>query len=121
MLLFDFIAWRGAVSHMAPSIRRREFITLLGGGAAAWPLAVRAQQPGMPVIGYLSLVSPAPPDSPRAVGVTFRQGLAEAGYVPGRNVAIEFRWANYQNSLLPELAAELVARQVDVILTTGSP
>ena len=100
-------------------IGRRELITLVGGAAAAWPPAARAQQqqPGMSVIGFLGLgssTSNAPPPQ-------FHQRLAEAGYVPGRNLAIEFRWANFHNSLLPRLAADLVRRQVAVIITTGSP
>jgi putative ABC transport system substrate-binding protein len=96
---------------------RRELIMFLGSAAVAWPLAARAQQPRMPVIGFLGLGSPSP-NSPRSIA--FHQGLAEAGYVPGKNVAIEYSWANNQTSLLPRLAAELVARQVDVIVTTGS-
>jgi putative ABC transport system substrate-binding protein len=98
---------------------RRELIMLLGSAAVAWPFAARAQQPRMPVIGFLSLGPPPPENSPGPVA--FVQGLAEAGYVRGKNVAIEPRRANYQNSLLPRLAAELVARQVDVIVTVGSP
>src|SRR5262245_6472663 len=95
-------------------IRRREFITLLGGAAAAWPLAARAQQPAMPVIGYLSPTSFAML-SERLRGL--HQGLKEAGYVVGENVAIEYRWSEGQYDRLPAMAAELVRKQVSVIVT----
>ncbi len=96
-------------------MKRRDFIALLSGATAAWPLRVRAQQPAMPVIGYLGIGSRDTEVSLAA----FRQGLSEAGYAVGQNVTIEYRWAEGNPERFPALAAELVMLKVHVILTTG--
>src|SRR5258708_15251448 len=99
-------------------MRRREFITLLGGAAVAWPIAARAQQPEVRTIGYLS---PRAADVENEFLTALRQGLSETGHVEGRNLVIEYRWAEGRYDRLSALAADLVRRQVSVIATTGGP
>jgi putative ABC transport system substrate-binding protein len=105
--------------HMPVRIGRRHFLSVLGGVIAARPLAARAQQPSMPVIGWLSSGSRETDDAVRLPG--FRKGLSEAGYTEGRNVAIEYRRADEQLDRLPSLASDLVGRRVSLILAAGSP
>src|SRR5215472_8163972 len=105
-----------AEGHMASHIARRKFLATLGGAAAAWPLAARAQQPAMPVIGFLS--SRSPEDSTHLIPA-FAAGLAEGDYVERQNLSIEFRWARGRYDLLPAMAAELVSRRVAVLTTAG--
>src|SRR5262245_8943119 len=101
---------------MSAQLKRREFITLLG-GTAAWPLAARAQQPAMPVVGF---VYPGVPELSTGIVAAFRKGLNETGFIEGRNVTVEFRFAYNDNARLPELAADLAQRRVAVIATPGS-
>jgi putative tryptophan/tyrosine transport system substrate-binding protein len=99
-------------------MRRRDFISLIGGATATWPLPARAQQPRVPAIGFLDSRSP---DAVVSRLTAFRQGLKEVGYVEGENIAIVYRWAENKNDRLPELAVDLVQRQVAVILAVGQP
>jgi putative tryptophan/tyrosine transport system substrate-binding protein len=97
-------------------VRRREFISLLGGAAVAWPIAARAQQPAMPVIGFLN---PTVPEALAEPMRGLRQGLKDAGYVEGENLTIEYRWADNRTERVPAMAAELVRRGVSLIVATG--
>ena len=107
---------RGAPSNGRPYRDRREFIAMLGGAASAWPIAARAQQPAMPVIGFMSARSPA--DSVHLLAA-FRQGLGDWGFVERQNVAVEYRWAHGDYHRLPRLAMELVDQRVAVLLGVG--
>ena len=103
---------------MAIPIRRREFILALGGAAAAWPLAVRAQPPAMPMIGFLNAGTF---ENTRDYVAAFHRSLADGGFTEGRNVGIEYRWSEDHNDRLPALAKDLVGRQVTVIVAASTP
>ena len=98
-------------------MQRREFITLLGGAATAWPIAARAQQPALPVVGFINLSSP---DASERFTAAFRKGLNETGYVEGQNVTVEYHWLESQYDRLPAVVADLVRRRVAVIATPGN-
>ena len=100
-----------------PDMRRREFITLIGGAAAAWPFVASAQQPVMPVVGFVRIGSP----EPRGLCAAFRKGLNENGFVEGQNVTVEYHWLEGHYDRLPALMADLVRRQVAVIATPAHP
>src|SRR5262245_32376016 len=111
----EFITLLGGAAVGHPHMKRRAFITLLGGAAAGWPLAARAQQGGMPVVGF---VSNSPPDAGRLAA--FRKGLSETGIVEGQNATVEYHWLEGQYDRAPSLVADLVRRRVAVIATPGS-
>src|SRR5262245_32746101 len=106
---------------MASHIERRKFLATLGGAAAAWPLAARAQQRSLPVIGFLASGSPPSEGGSDHTLAAFRTGVEEAGFVEGKDVIIDYKWARGQFDRLPTLASELVARPVNVIFAFGTP